>query len=223
MTTGTVAVTVTVWSRECAAAATVGQAADARVDTFGDLPRIARSHLDDGYFHVTARRSSGRLFDDDLDRLDFLDLLRSTAALLDWRCHAHCLMGTHYHLVLDESSRRLSNGMRRLNGDYARRFNNVTAAAATSSRSASRPTSSATSSTCSRGRIRPSRTRSARGLCDRGQPTGSGPRRCRASASARGPAPRRPWARRRPRRSGAGSRERARPASACGSASCPRR
>ena len=63
------------------------------------------------------------LFEDDVDRIDFLQLLTSTADLLEWRCHAHCLMGTHYHLVLETTQARLSEGMRRLNGDYARRFN----------------------------------------------------------------------------------------------------
>jgi putative transposase len=88
------------------------------------MPRVPRSQLADGVFHATARAVFGsNLFDDDLDRLDFLHLLRTTAARFDWRCHAHCLMGTHYHLVLSSSRERLSDGMRRLNGAYARRFN----------------------------------------------------------------------------------------------------
>jgi putative transposase len=88
------------------------------------MPRLPRSQLDDGFFHATARANCGSaLFVDDLDRLDFLQLLRSTVDLFDWRCHAHCLMGTHYHLVLEASRTQLSEGMRRLNGDYARRFN----------------------------------------------------------------------------------------------------
>ncbi len=88
------------------------------------MPRLPRNQLDDGFFHATARANFGlTLFVDDLDRLDFLQLLRSTAALFDWRCHAHCLMGTHYHLVLEASRSQLSEGMRRLNGDYARRSN----------------------------------------------------------------------------------------------------
>src|SRR5262245_44167601 len=88
------------------------------------MPRLPRNHLADGYFHATARAVYGAaLFEDDVDRIDFLQLLRSTADLLEWRCHAHCLMRTHYHLVLETTQARLSESMRRLNGDYARRFN----------------------------------------------------------------------------------------------------
>jgi putative transposase len=88
------------------------------------VPRIPRRALPDGYFHVTSRGNRGaRIFLEDIDRLDFLDLLHSTAALLGWRDHAHCLMGTHYHLVVEATRDRLSEGMRRLNGVYALRFN----------------------------------------------------------------------------------------------------
>ena len=88
------------------------------------MPRIPRSQLDDGFFHATARAIRGAfLFENDLDRIDFMQLLATTIRLHEWRCHAHCLMGTHYHLVLETSREQLSEGMRRLNGDYARRFN----------------------------------------------------------------------------------------------------
>jgi REP element-mobilizing transposase RayT len=88
------------------------------------VPRLPRSRLDDGIFHATARAVFGaRLFLDDLDRIDFLKLLGSTAERFDWRRHAHCLMGTHYHLVVEATREHLSDGMRSLNGDYARRFN----------------------------------------------------------------------------------------------------
>jgi len=88
------------------------------------MPRVPRCQLNDGVFHATARAVFGaQLFDDDLDRVYFLHLLRSTGALFDWRLHAHCLMGTHYHVILSATRDRLSDGMRRLNGAYARRFN----------------------------------------------------------------------------------------------------
>jgi REP element-mobilizing transposase RayT len=88
------------------------------------VPRFPRNLLPDGYFHVTSRGNRGaHIFLDDVDRLDFLDLLRSTAALYEWRAHTHCLMGTHYHLIAEASRERLSAGMQRLNGVHARRFN----------------------------------------------------------------------------------------------------
>jgi len=88
------------------------------------VPRLPRSRLEDGYFHATARAIRGaRLFEHDVDRIDFMKLLRATTRRHHWRCHAHCLMGTHYHLVVEASRQNLSDGMRQLNGDYARRFN----------------------------------------------------------------------------------------------------
>jgi putative transposase len=88
------------------------------------MSRVPRSQLDDGVFHVTARGAGGTpIFLHDTDRLDFLGLLQSTAHRFDWRCHAYCLMSTHYHLVLESARLPLSLGMHHLNGAHARRFN----------------------------------------------------------------------------------------------------
>jgi hypothetical protein len=73
------------------------------------VPRIPRSQLQDGFFHATARAIRGaRLFENDLDRIDFMQLLRATIRRYDWRSYAHCLMSTHYHLVLQVSREQLS-------------------------------------------------------------------------------------------------------------------
>jgi putative transposase len=40
-----------------------------------------------------------------------------------WRCLAWCLMGNHFHLVLETPRPNLARGMRQLNGRYAQRFN----------------------------------------------------------------------------------------------------
>jgi putative transposase len=40
-----------------------------------------------------------------------------------WICHAYCLMGNHYHLLIETPRANLSPGMRQLNGLYARYFN----------------------------------------------------------------------------------------------------
>jgi putative transposase len=88
------------------------------------MGRTPRCKLPDGYFHVTARGNRGaHIFLEDVDRFDFLHLLASVVESFSWRAHAHCLMGTHYHLIVEASRERLSDGMRNLNGAYARRFN----------------------------------------------------------------------------------------------------
>ncbi|MFQ6024878.1 MAG: transposase, partial [Acidiferrobacterales bacterium] len=41
----------------------------------------------------------------------------------NWRCHAYCLMGNHYHLLVETPEGNLSKGMRELNGRYTQAFN----------------------------------------------------------------------------------------------------
>jgi len=68
------------------------------------MPRLRRSQLPDGIVHVTTRGVFERaIFLDDLDRLMFLALLVLVARRHGWKLHAYCLMGTHYHLVVETS------------------------------------------------------------------------------------------------------------------------
>jgi REP element-mobilizing transposase RayT len=46
-----------------------------------------------------------------------------TATAFEWKCHAYCLMSTHFHLLLETKRELLSRGMHRLNGLYAQGFN----------------------------------------------------------------------------------------------------
>ena len=89
------------------------------------VPRILRRELpSEGIYHVTARGVHGQpLFVHDVDRLDFLALFDLATQRAGWRCHAWCLMTTHYHLVLETSVPALSTEMHRLNTVYAQRFN----------------------------------------------------------------------------------------------------
>jgi putative transposase len=88
------------------------------------MPRRARSTLPDGVFHVTGRGVAGSpIFLDDVDRRRFSALLAETIPRCRWLCYAYCLLGTHYHVVVDTLCVRLSDGMHRLNGQYAAWFN----------------------------------------------------------------------------------------------------
>ena len=89
------------------------------------VARLPRSELpEEGIFHVGAR-GAGKIpiFLDDEDRRFFLLLLGLAAVKFDWRCYAFCLMGNHYHLVVESRREELSAGMQLLNGDHAQTFN----------------------------------------------------------------------------------------------------
>jgi REP-associated tyrosine transposase len=87
--------------------------------------RVPRTSLPDGYFHVFSRciPSAGLVFRDDEDREIFLELVWRAARRHGWTCHAICLMGSHYHLVLETERESLSAGLHRLNSQYAMYFN----------------------------------------------------------------------------------------------------
>jgi putative transposase len=88
------------------------------------VPRRPRSDLPDGVYHVTAQAICGlSLFADDEDRRVFLWLLGEVTARCNVHCLAYCLMGTHYHLILEGRSSDLAITMRHLNGRFAQRFN----------------------------------------------------------------------------------------------------
>ncbi len=63
------------------------------------------------------------IYDDDEDRIQFLDVLARVIEDYDWVCHAYCLMTNHYHLVIETPDANLSKGMRQLNGVFTQTSN----------------------------------------------------------------------------------------------------
>lgn len=88
------------------------------------MARPLRIQFPGGLYHVTAR-GNGRqtLFADDADCERFLKVLTLVVARYHLLCHAHCLMGNHYHLLLETPDANLSLAMRQLNGVYSQAFN----------------------------------------------------------------------------------------------------
>lgn len=87
----------------------------------GRAPRIQPV---EGSVHVTARGvRRDRIFVDDADRRMFIAFLAQSVYRCHWTCLAYCLMTNHFHLVISLSEPNLARGMHRLNGLYARRFN----------------------------------------------------------------------------------------------------
>ena len=88
------------------------------------MPRILRSELPDGYFHVTARSvQEAWLFRDPTDGRMFVSLLRVAVVRCGLGLHAYCLMGTHYHAVVDGPTEQLSRAIQWFQSHYAREHN----------------------------------------------------------------------------------------------------
>jgi len=63
------------------------------------------------------------VFRDEADHVMFLDTLAEACGRTGWKVHAFCLMGNHYHLLIETPSANLVDGMRRLQSTYTKRFN----------------------------------------------------------------------------------------------------
>lgn len=76
------------------------------------------------FFHVMARGiARAPIFEDEFDRRGFLELLAEVVDRFGVHCHSYCLMGNHYHLILQPSQGGLPRAMRHLNGVHAARLN----------------------------------------------------------------------------------------------------
>lgn len=89
------------------------------------MPRRPRNTLDDyEFFHVTTRGvGESLIFIDDVDRETFADCFWKAVLTYDLKCLVSCQVGTHYHTVFQAKREPLSDAMRKLNGAYARYFN----------------------------------------------------------------------------------------------------
>jgi REP-associated tyrosine transposase len=75
-------------------------------------------------YHLIARGNARqRVYRGRADYELFLDLLDHCRERFGLLCHGYCLMGNHYHLVIETPRPNLPVAMRQLNGLYARRFN----------------------------------------------------------------------------------------------------
>jgi putative transposase len=74
--------------------------------------------------HITSRGNEKKtIFKDDQDRINFLNTLQHVNKRYNWLCHAYCMIGNHYHLLIETPDGNLALGMRQLNGVYTQLFN----------------------------------------------------------------------------------------------------
>lgn len=88
------------------------------------MSRPLRIEYPGAIYHLTSRGNArSNIYVTDADRIGFLKLLAQTCQRFGWHSYAWCLMGNHYHLVIETSEANLSRGMRHINGVYTQTFN----------------------------------------------------------------------------------------------------
>ena len=88
------------------------------------MPRKLRVQAPGSFYHVMSRgNNKQKIFLSDDDRADFIDVFAAVVSDYSWICYAYCLMGNHYHLLIETPEANVSEGMQRLNGNYCRVFN----------------------------------------------------------------------------------------------------
>lgn len=66
------------------------------------MSRPLRIEYAGAVYHITARGNAQQtIYEDDVDRRQFLALLGREVEQQHWLCHGYCLMRNHYHLVLE--------------------------------------------------------------------------------------------------------------------------
>ncbi len=88
------------------------------------MARPLRIAYPGAFYHITARGNERKnIFLNDRDREKFLSYLRSATERYEAAIHAYCLMGNHYHLLLETPAGNLTEIMRHINGAYTTYFN----------------------------------------------------------------------------------------------------
>lgn len=93
------------------------------------MPRPLRIEYENAFYHVMNRgRESQMIFHDDAYYRAFLDTLAEAQQRFKCIIHAYCLMGSHYHLLIETPNANLSRVMRHVNGVYTQRYNRLKSA-----------------------------------------------------------------------------------------------
>jgi REP element-mobilizing transposase RayT len=88
------------------------------------MARRPRINLPGATYHVGTRGVRKLpIFEDDVDRRLFWKIVDETVTRYDLRIYEACQMGNHYHFVIETPRGNLSDAMRFLNGEHARKAN----------------------------------------------------------------------------------------------------
>lgn len=88
------------------------------------MPRVARTYLDNGVFHILSRGNNKQwVFKDDSDFVIYKEILLEIKVEQPFKLYHYCLMSNHVHLLLETNEKtNLSRLMKRLNLMYYHRY-----------------------------------------------------------------------------------------------------
>ena len=88
------------------------------------MPRKPRIEYAGAVYHVMSRGNRGcDIYENDDDRIIFLETLGQVCSRTGWVIHAYVLMSNHYHILLETPEANLVDGMRWLQSTYTQRYN----------------------------------------------------------------------------------------------------
>lgn len=88
------------------------------------MPRTARRRSESGIYHVILRGINRQdIFEDDKDRVRFLETIRSYKELSKYEIYAYCLMTNHVHLLIKETEEPIGKSIKRICGSYVYWYN----------------------------------------------------------------------------------------------------
>lgn len=90
------------------------------------MPRPFRIEYPNAFYHVM-NRGKGRqmIFHSDRYYLEFLLTIKEAYQSFGLIVHCYCLMGNHYHLLVETPNANISRIMRHINGVYTQRYNKL--------------------------------------------------------------------------------------------------
>ena len=88
--------------------------------------RRSRLTFQNAFHHIMNRGINGEnIFQNDDDKLYFIKLLKDKIKLFRIRLLAYCLLNNHYHISLQNTSNKLSDFMKQVNGEYGMYYRKV--------------------------------------------------------------------------------------------------
>ena len=88
------------------------------------MARPLRIQYPGAMYHIISRGIARMtIFHNEKDWIKFNHFMERVMEKYNWICHAYCLMGTHYHLLLETPDANMVPGMKQLNQFYSQFYN----------------------------------------------------------------------------------------------------